>query len=159
MRIICSKIIIFINGLKLIINSIYNANWNKVKSNSDFKGLPVKLAIGKKNYIFHDLKVSKIGDNIYITAYTNSDISYSLGEYSQGGDFPIWCIYLGDAQHWASSLELKQTDVPNEIAFVYGPFSISKLKPEGIVFFEKKQTFNQRRVIYKGAWPIKDRGL
>lgn len=124
-----------------------------MKSNPDFNGLPVKLTIEGKDYIFHDLKVSKIGDDIYITAYTKSDVTYSLGSHSSRGDFPIWCIYLGGAQYWTSYVELKQTDVPNEIAFVYGPFSFSKVRE--IVFFEKERTSNQRGVVYNGEYSYK----
>ena len=122
-----------------------------VKSNPDFNGLPVKLTIEEKEYVFHDLKVSKTGDDIFITAYTKSDVSFSLGSHSSRGDFPIWCIYLGDdAQHWTSYVELKQTDVPDEIAFVYGPFSFSKVKE--ILFFEKERTSNQRSVVNNGDY-------
>ncbi|MCL2561966.1 MAG: hypothetical protein FWE10_06585 [Rikenellaceae bacterium] len=132
------------------------------KSNPDFTGLPVKLTVDEKEYIFHDLKVSKARDDIhykifgevrdviYITAYTKSDVSYSLGEHSSGSDFPVWCVYLGDgAQHWPSCVELKRTDVPDEIALVYGPFSFSG-EVSNIVLFEKEKTSNQRKVGYNG---------
>jgi len=131
------------------------------KSNPDFNGLPVKLTIKEKDYIFHDLKVEKIKevvvgdsiDRIYITAYTKSDVSYSLGKKDlRSDDFPIVCIYLtGSGQQWSFDVELKRTDVPDETAIVFGSF-VFKDKVGDIIFFEKGQTTNQRRVGYNGEY-------